>query len=290
MKEALFRVTFPVDDELRDALSECLLEHGAEGLVSEPGALVVYGDESRASALEAAFALFQEMAALAVPEFVAESPKREPVDADYHRPWLERLRPVQLTERIVLCPRGKESLVKGADKVLFFEPQPSFGSGEHETTRMAARAIERLVLSREERARREVRLLDVGTGTGVLALVALMSGAGGAVGTDIDPISVAAARANAAANGLLDRLEVLLGTFPDAGEKFSLVVANIDRKTLISEAGSIGGQVASGGDLLLTGFLLEDVADVEAPYLAQGFVRQELEEGVEFARLSLRRP
>lgn len=287
MKDALFRVSFPVDDELRDALSECLMEHGALGIVAEPGALVVYGDEGRVSALESAFSLFQEMAALAVPDFVAETPSRAPVDSDYHRPWLERLRPVQLTERIVLCPRGKESTVEGAAKVLLFEPQPSFGSGEHETTRMAARAIERFVISKEERVRSEMRLLDVGTGTGVLALVALINGAGGALGTDIDPISVAAARANAAENGLSERLEVLLGSFPDSGERFPIVVANIDRKTLISQARAIGAQVAPTGELLLTGFLLDDVTDVEAPYLAQGFVRHELEEGIEFARLSL---
>lgn len=287
MTDALFRVSFPVDDELRDALSECLLEHGAEGIVSEPGALVVYGDGQRISALEAAFLLFQELAALAMPDFVAGTPSREPIDSDYHRQWLEELRPVQLTERIMLCPRGKESMVEGAKQVLFFEPQPSFGSGEHETTRMAARAIERSLLARDETARSAVRVLDVGTGTGVLALVALASGAGGVVATDIDPISVAAARANAAENGLSERLELILGSFPGAAEQFQLVVANIDRRTLISESGALGAHVAPGGDLLLTGFLLDDLADVEEPYLERGFLRRELEEGVEFARLSL---
>lgn len=283
MTTAIWRVAFPVEDELREALAECLMEAGAGAILEETAQLVVFGDTAQAEKLEAVYAAFQATVALAFPGSARIASLRSPVDPDYHRSWLDRLEPVRLTECVLLCPLGKEPDPDFLGRVLYFEPQPSFGSGEHETTRLMAAAIER---SLAERARGgDVQILDVGTGTGVLAFVALVSGATEAVATDIDPVSIEAARENAHHNGLSERLTLIHGSFPEDSRQFALVVANIDRNTLARIASELGSRVAPGGELMLTGLLHEDVRSVEPLYLAHGFRRREVLAGREFALL-----
>lgn len=289
MTAALWRVEFPIDDELSEALAECLLEAGADAIVEEPGRVVVYGDTDRALRLEAAFLGFRDAVSLALPGLAMADSVRSPVAPDYHRAWLERLEPVQLTPGLVLCPLGKDPDPSFRGRKLSFVPQPSFGSGEHETTRLMARAIEGFFenLSEEERARTSV--LDVGTGTGVLALVALASGADHVVATDIDATSIEAARENARQNGMLEKLTLVSGSLPASAEQFSLVLANIDRNTLLRLTPELASKVRGAGTLMLTGILHEDVSEVEAGYLGFGFVRKELTTGSEFSQLVLAR-
>lgn len=287
MTESIWRVAFPIEDELRDALAECLMEAGAGAVVLEPGHLVIYGNADQADRLEAAFALFQRTVALAMPQLAAGASVRSQVPPDYHKAWLERLEPVQLTDRLILCPRGKSPAPLLEGRVLYFEPQPSFGHGEHETTRLIASAIERSLVAGVLGPSPTV--LDVGTGTGVLALVALASGAEHVVATDTDPLSIDSALANARLNGFEDRLTLLHGTFPDDLGQFPLVLANIDRNTLARIAAELGARVEPGGLLMLTGILHEDVESIEPLYRAHGFLQRTVESGREFSLLVLRK-
>lgn len=287
MTDAIWRVAFPIEDELREALAECLMEAGAGAILEEPGQLVIFGDLERANELEAIFQSFQETVALALPGFAPTASLRSPADSDYHRGWLERLQPVRLTERLLLCPIGKAPDAGFLGRVLYFEPQPSFGSGEHETTRLLAAAIERTLLERE--STEDISVLDVGTGTGVLALVALASGASHVVATDIDPVSIGAARENARHNGFSDRLTLVHGSFPEDSRQFPLVLANIDRNSLARIASELGSKVEPGGLLMLSGILHEDVESIEALYRAHGFLQKGLETGPEFSLLVLER-
>jgi ribosomal protein L11 methyltransferase len=132
----------------------------------------------------------------------------------------------------------------------------AFGSGEHETTADCLDALARLSCVAG------ARVLDVGCGTGILAIAALKLGAVSAVGVDIDAKAVACARVNAELNAVEDRLQVISGSIEDVGDQaFDLVLANI-YGDLVRQLGSeMVGRTAPGGHLVLSGILWEDNFD-----------------------------
>jgi ribosomal protein L11 methyltransferase len=154
--------------------------------------------------------------------------------------------------------------------VLHLDPGMAFGTGQHETTQLCTEAVE-AHLDDQGPIR---RLLDVGTGTGILALVALQLGTESAKGTDIDPVAVRAARDNARDNGVGHRF-LANDDAPDAeGPVFDVVVANILAGTLIELVRPIVGAVAPGGRLWLSGILAEQERAVVAAYTARGLVHE----------------
>jgi ribosomal protein L11 methyltransferase len=143
---------------------------------------------------------------------------------------------------------------------LVVDPGRAFGSGSHASTRLALRALEATIAGGE-------RVLDVGCGSGVLALVALALGAREAVAVDVDPAARDATRANAERNGLAGRLAVYGGLEavpPAAGAE--LVVANILAPVLVELADRVRARLAPGGALVLSGFLAGQRPAVLAAY------------------------
>ncbi len=137
---------------------------------------------------------------------------------------------------------------------LVIDPKMAFGTGYHETTRLLLRLL-------PDHVRPGDRVLDMGTGTGILAIAALRLGAGGALGIDIDPWCYDNALENARLNAVSDRLEIRIGSTeqipPDA--RYDLILANINRNILLDMAGILAGYLAPGGILMLSGILEEDV-------------------------------
>ncbi|HWZ93153.1 MAG TPA: 50S ribosomal protein L11 methyltransferase, partial [Polyangiaceae bacterium] len=131
----------------------------------------------------------------------------------------------------------------------------AFGDGAHATTRLASAALERAC-----ELHPGARVLDFGSGTGVLAFVALLRGAASVCGVDIDPVSVAAARHNAGLNGLAERARFSLpGELEGA---FDLVVANLEAPTLLSVAPELVRRASGCKLLIVTGFLGDREAEV----------------------------
>ena len=129
------------------------------------------------------------------------------------------------------------------------DPKMSFGTGHHASTRLALELL-------GTRVPQGARVLDVGTGTGILALGALKLGASTALGCDIDSWSVPNARECADLNGLSDRFEVRLGDLDVIGETaFDLVLANIIRSVLVPMLPALAGRMRPGGALILAGLL-----------------------------------
>lgn len=142
----------------------------------------------------------------------------------------------------------------------------AFGSGEHETTSSCLEILEGLGTMPG------ARVLDLGSGTGVLAIAALALGASAAVCVDIAASAVEAARRNCEANSLSDRVQHVTGTLADvdAGERFDLVLANIHGDILIAVAAELVRRTRCGGTLLLSGILWEDACAVRECYLRLG--------------------
>jgi ribosomal protein L11 methyltransferase len=187
-----------------------------------------------------------------------------PVDPSWAVAWTEHLDPVQLTPSLLVVPSAVPAGGRAAG-TLHLEPAFAFGFGEHASTRLMASWLEQRC-----RARPGARVLDVGTGTGILALVAASSGAASVLGIDTSEDAVSAARHNASQNGLSDRCRFTSTPIGEIADAFDLVVANIEAGVLHELAPHIRERLGAGSELALTGFIDEQVAGVIARFAASG--------------------
>jgi len=143
-------------------------------------------------------------------------------------------------------------------------PKMSFGTGQHATTWLMARAVLDLGVAGR-------RGLDMGSGTGVLSIVAAKCGAARMDAVDIDEWADANCRENVAANGVGGLVEPMLGDVARiAGRTYGFILANINRNILLRDMEAYAAALLPGGDLLMSGFLSEDLAAVVAAAEAQG--------------------
>jgi len=177
-------------------------------------------------------------------------------EQDWNEKWAASFQPVRIGKKVRIRQSWNSSDPGFGGVELIIDPKRAFGTGSHATTQM-------LIEMLEERALDSFRLLDLGTGSGILAMVALRMGAASALGIDIDPDAIECARENAAVNGFGNELKLLAGTLDDVGaERFELVVANLDRNTFLKIGGHVGLHIKSGGKALLSGLQSEDLPDI----------------------------
>ena len=180
--------------------------------------------------------------------------------SDWDSAWTQHLGQVALTPHVVIQPVWDETTAPGGARRILFDPKLAFGDGGHATTRLASVALERAC-----GAHPSARVLDFGSGTGVLAFIALLSGAQAAWGVDIDPVSVAAAQRNAELNELGKRAHFMLpGEL--AEREFEIVVANVEAPALLLSATDILRCAACAKCLILTGFLGDREAEIAAAF------------------------
>jgi len=179
---------------------------------------------------------------------------------------LRDYQPFAIGERFRLVPPGTAAASDG--RIDLIMERGAFGSGEHETTRSCLEILE---------ARPEVagaRLLDLGSGTGILAIAALKLGAAGALCIDIAEEAVKSARHNGELNGVNDRIEHRCGTLEAVEERgFDLVLANIYGDILLDIADDLVACARPGALLLLSGMLWEYNFDVRQRYRQLGCVQ-----------------
>jgi ribosomal protein L11 methyltransferase len=238
-----------------DAVAAALFELGATGVEERDASTLVRGAGPDKVTLVGSFATRAEAeAAIAELSGVVPggAPRLEEVVGDAWRDaWKEHFAPFALTPHVTVVPpwSARPELEPGA-MLLELEPGRAFGTGLHATTALVA---EVLSASRDALAGREV--LDVGTGSGILALVALLHGASRAVAIDVDPDVIEVVRENAARNGLGDRVEARAGTVEAVTRTFPWVLANIEARVLKPLASELGRVLAPGGTLVLSGIL-----------------------------------
>ena len=204
-----------------------------------------------------------------MPEPVARLVREE----DWAHAWKRYYKPMRIGKRVLLTPAWEEPNALPDDVVVRLEPGMAFGTGLHPTTRLCVAALEKWVSQGDS-------LLDIGTGSGVLSVVAAKLGAKLVIATDIDPLAIRAAKENARLNGVPiapNQLIVEQGSIP-AGQdgRFSVVVANILAEILIGlfEAAydnvPLAATLAPGGHLILSGILEEKAEGVVAAAARQG--------------------
>ncbi len=239
----MVRVVVPVDEA--ELAADRLWQAGASAV----------GEEPAGPALVALTADVLDVAAVA-----ARWPVEEvAVDDAVLDAWREHAAPVRVGRRIVLQPAWLPAAEVGPDDVVVaLDPGRAFGSGSHPATRLAVAALEAHGPG--------VHVLDVGCGSGVLAVVAARLGAEAVRAVDVDAEAVRATAANAAANGVADRVEVDCTPVDELAGSFDLVVANIGLRVLVELAPSLLARTTAGGLLVLSGLLEEQVPPALAAY------------------------
>jgi ribosomal protein L11 methyltransferase len=181
-------------------------------------------------------------------------------------------RPTQISKRIVLKPPGSFYRPLSDEVVIELQHGASFGSGEHPSTRLAVRGIEQ-ALSKKEflRQRRNIHALDIGTGSGVLAIVSVMLGAKSAVGIDIDPCARAEAKENVKLNNLENLIEIQDRKVEKISQKFSLITANLRFPTLKRLCPHITEVTEKGGSVVISGIKTGEVSNLLKIYTQNYF-------------------
>jgi ribosomal protein L11 methyltransferase len=175
--------------------------------------------------------------------------------------WKQHYRPVLIGQRLLVLPAWLEN--PHPDRIpILLDPGMAFGTGTHPTTKLSLEALEKHV-------RPGSRVLDLGTGSGILAIAAAKLGADAVLGLDIDPVAVESAKANLLRNDVGDVVSVDVGSIRDcpARASFDLIVANILTPILLQllEQG-LDDLVPSGGKLILSGILDHQAEDVKRAY------------------------
>lgn len=200
---------------------------------------------------------------------------------DWSESWKSLIRSVEVG-RLWVGPPWMQAGAPPEKLRVVIEPKMAFGTGDHATTQLCLDAVDRYLA-----AHPGATVLDVGTGTGVLAIAARKLGARRAVGTDNDPISVELAKENALLNGTpeVELSGAALGALPP--EQFDLVLANILANTLVALAPAISRRVRDR--LVLAGVLVHQHAEVEAAYVSEGLLPAGTQAVNEWIRIELRR-
>lgn len=188
---------------------------------------------------------------------------------EYGRNFLEMSfnKPARISKQVVLKPPGRAYRPHPNEVVVDISGGVSFGTGRHPTTRLATRGIESAVSDfRKFNKSQMSSCLDLGTGSGVLVIIAVLLGVQKGVGIDIDPNAMADARENVRLNQLTDKIQIYPQSVEDMTGEFPLVIANLRYTTIINQFSVLSKMSKKNGYLVMSGIKSEEVPNVLAVY------------------------
>lgn len=195
-------------------------------------------------------------------------------EEDWANNWKQYYHTQRIGKRIVVTPSWEEYTPSGDDVQMRLDPGMAFGTGTHDTTRLCLELLEEVVTP-------ETRILDVGTGSGILSVGGVLLGAPSALGVDIDPVAVKVANENAEINEVSDKTEFVCGDLTDKVHgKFEIVTANIVADVIIRLLSTVKNYLLKGGVLIVSGIIDTRANEVENACHEAGFVTEKwLEHG-----------
>ena len=204
---------------------------------------------------------------LEVESFLAELASRHPTDffapptlsavnaEDWSSSWKVHFKPLRVGKHLLIVPTWENAAELPGDLVIRIDPGMAFGTGGHETTRLCLEMLESVM---EGGPLLNIpSLLDLGTGSGILAMAASLLGAGRVLALDIDPDAVEVARENLVLNEMSDRIECGTSPLETLTERFDIILANILAEELVRLSPYLTERLQSGGALILSGILAE---------------------------------
>lgn len=255
-----------------DILIACLSELAFAGFVETEKGLQAYIEESRLDR-----GRFQSLAPFRSAAFAISYTERKLPQQNWNARWERAYQPVCVAGQIYIHA-SFHPLCDTHPYSLHIEPKMSFGTGHHQTTCLMLDFLLHEPITGK-------RILDMGTGTGVLGIFALKRGARSVLGIDIDPWSRENAQENASRNGVVMELKTGDATLLDAAQKFDLILANIDRNTLLRDLRAYTRVINPGAKMVLSGFLQADSAGLTSRAAQLGLRCVGTEEQDDWARL-----
>lgn len=186
-------------------------------------------------------------------------------EEDWATAWKKYYHPVKVTDKLVVVPCWEEYKVKEGEITVTLDPGMAFGTGTHETTRLCMQLVEKYVKA-------DSTFLDIGTGSGILAITSLLLGAKKAVGVDIDEIVLTVGHENAKLNNVDDKFEIIIGDLTEKiTEKYNIVCANIVADVIIRLSEDVEKFMNPDSILLVSGIIDERADEVLNVLIEQKF-------------------
>ena len=186
-------------------------------------------------------------------------------DSDWNENWKKYFHTIEIGEKLAVVPSWEEYSNPDNRTVLSIDPGAAFGTGTHATTSLCLSVLDKEVSQ-------GARVLDIGTGSGILAIASVLLGAESAVGVDIDAQSVKTAKENAEINGISGKTEFIVGDLADkVSGKYNIVCANIVADVIIRLLPDVGGFMTEDGILIISGIIDIRKDDVLAAVAENGF-------------------
>jgi len=241
-----------------EIISGLLWELSISGLTEESDFIKVFSPEHNLFKKEIETLLKRLIDEKVIDEFSVEEYELE--NKNWNEDWEKNLNIIKVTERIVIKPSYKEYISSSNEIVITIDPKMSFGTGEHQTTKLMLKLIENYV-------KPGMKILDVGSGTAVLSIASVKLGAYKAVAIDNDELCFENGNENCRINNVQDKVEVKNGEVKDIEENdFDIILANIQKNILLDIAHDLKSKLKKNGLLILSGLLVEDEADIVEYY------------------------
>ena len=173
-------------------------------------------------------------------------------DQDWATSWKQFFNPFAIVPGLVIKPTWEEYVPEKGEHIIEMDPGMAFGTGQHASTKMA---LSLLTKTFQEMSDKAATILDIGTGTGILAMAGALYGGQQISAIDNDPDAVAAAADNVANNGLTDQIDVSITPLDDIQGQYAIICANIVHDVLVDMADAIRHRSLPGGSLILAGIL-----------------------------------
>ena len=241
-----------------EIISGLLWELSISGLTEESDFIKVFSPEHNLFKKEIETLLKRLVDEKVIDEFSVEEYELE--NKNWNEDWEKNLNIIKVTERIVIKPSYKEYISSSNEIVITIDPKMSFGTGEHQTTKLMLKLIENYV-------KPGMKILDVGSGTAVLSIASVKLGAYKAVAIDNDELCFENGIENSRINNVRNKVEVKTGEIKDISEnEFDIILANIQKNILLDIAHDLKSKLKKNSLVILSGLLVEDEADIVEYY------------------------
>lgn len=258
------QVTIRAIPQNSEIISGLLWQLDINGINETDNELIVYYDESKNISIYDIKNILDEAAKNNFVE-TYELYEEDLEDKNWNEEYEKSVRVIKVTDKIIIKPSFKQYEPEEGQLVITIDPKMSFGTGEHQTTKLVLKFLEEYIKKGDV-------VLDVGTGTGILAIASVFLGASKSIGIDNDEWCYLNGNENVKMNNLENKVEIRLAEINQVLEKdFDIITANINKHILLDIAEEIRNKIKKTGILILSGLLISDEEDVSKKYISIGF-------------------
>ena len=251
MDKIWLQMTIPVSDETSELVSSFLFESGANGVLEGESTLTVFFPSPFSAEIlsQRVRNYLDELQGLGLCFPSQSILTKEIRDRDWNAEWKKSYGMTKISDRILIRPSWEKPPQDSPECTIEIDPEMAFGTGTHATTSLTLQLLERGIHGNE-------RILDFGTGTGILSIAAVKLGAKKAIALDIDPVAAKTAFHNVMKNNVSRQIHIFSGSLEAVAKaKFDIIVANVNRGVILKFLPFMSELLDDGGKIILSGIL-----------------------------------